>query len=243
MKSKALAAVTAVLLGAMTGVTFAVPSYARTISHSQDKTAISPAAAAGSTPAYAGPLCAGWAGDGVPGEQDQCTLAPYTTHNFQNEYFKSYWGMPADQDTAPNGVYANCTNYVAFVESTVYRVSAPNPALPVNAKDWAKGAQDDGFTVNQTPTVGSVAQWYASDNNNVIGNDGHVAIVEQVGPDDSYIVVSQDNWHTDSDYYGWAKILNAPDTPGAEPWPDNFIHFFRGGPGPLPRCPTRSPTV
>jgi N-acetylmuramoyl-L-alanine amidase len=69
-------------------------------------------------------------------------------------------------------------------------VPAPNPALPVNATDWAKSAPKDGFTVNQTPTVGSVAQWYAGDNNNVIGKDGHVAIVEQVGPDDSYIVVS-----------------------------------------------------
>ena len=231
MKSKALAAVTTVLLSAAMGVMFATPSYAGTISHSQDKTVTTPAAAAGIPPAYAGPLCEGWAGDGVPGQTDQCTVTPYTTHGFQNEYFNSYWGMPADQDTAPNGVYANCTNYVAFVESTVYGVRAPKPGLPVNATDWAKGAQKDRFTVNQTPTVGSVAQWYANDNSPVIGNDGHVAIVEQVGPDDSYIVVSQDNWHTDTVYYGWAKILHAPDTPGAEPWPDNFIHFFSGGHG------------
>jgi surface antigen len=231
MKSKALAAITAVLLSTAIGVTFAAPSYAGTIPHSQDKTAMSPAAAAGSTPAYAGRLCEGWAGDGVPGELDPCSLAPYTTHNFQNEYFNSYWSMPPDQDTAPTGAWANCTNYVAFVESTVYRVSAPKPALPVNATDWATGAKNDGFTVNQTPTVGSVAQWYANDNNGVIGTDGHVAIVEQVGPDDSYIVVSQDNWHTDTDYYGWATILNAPDTPGAEPWPDNFIHFYGRGQG------------
>jgi surface antigen len=215
MKSKALAAVTAVLLSAATGVTSAARSYA--------------AAAAGSSPAYAGPLCEGWGGNPVPGELDPCSVAPYTTHNFQNEYKTSYWGMPPDQDTAPNGVWANCTNYVAFVESTVYGVAAPK--LPVNAKDWAKGARDDGFAVNQTPTVGSVAQWYAGDNSNVIGKDGHVAIVEQVGPDDSYIVVSQDNWHTDTGYYGWALILNEPDTPGAEPWPDNFIHFVSGGHG------------
>ena len=229
MKSKALSAVTAVLLSAAIGVTFAAPSYAGTTLHSQDKTAASPAAAAWSTPAYTGPLCEGLGGSPVPGGLDPCTVAPYTTHNFQNEYKHSYWGAPPDQDTAPTGVWANCTNYVAFVESTVYRVLAPK--LPVNATDWAAGAENDGFTVNQTPTVGSVAQWYANDNNGVIGQDGHVAIVEQVGPDDSYIVISQDNWHTDTDYYGWAKILHAPDTPGAEPWPDNFIHFFSGGEG------------
>ena len=124
---------------------------------------------------------------------------------------------------------ANCTNYVAFVESTAYGVATPK--LRVNAKDWAADAQADGFAVNQTPTVGSVAQWGAGDNNGVIGTDGHVAIVEQVGPGDSYIVVSQDNWHTDTDYYGWAKIVNEPDTPGAEPWPGNFIHFVSKGLG------------
>jgi len=217
MKSKALAAVTAVLLGAAMGVTLAAPSHAGTIPASQDTIAASPAATAG-------PLCEGW-GNPVPGQLPPCSTAPYTTHNFQNEYMNSYWGSPPDQDTTKNGVWANCTNYVAFVESTVYGVPEPH-ALPVNATDWAKGAQDDGFTVNQTPTVGSVAQWYANDNNGVIGPDGHVAIVEQVGPDDSYIVVSQDNWHSDTDFYGWAKIVNEPDTPKAEPWPDHFIHFL-----------------
>jgi hypothetical protein len=64
-----------------------------------------------------------------------------------------------------------------------------------------------------------------------INSDGHVAIVEQVGPNDSYIVVSQDNWCSDANDYGWALIL--ADTPGqGQPWPDNFIHF------PTTRLPT-----
>jgi hypothetical protein len=70
--------------------------------------------------------------------------------------------------------------------------------------------------------VGSVAQWYNTDHG--ISSDGHVAIVEQVGPNDSYIVVSQDNWTSDYQGYGWALILaNAPNQ--GEPWPNNFIHF------------------
>ncbi len=208
MKSKALAALTALVLSAAIGIIFAAPSHAAS---------------------YAGPLCEGW-GNPVSGQLDPCNVAPYTTHNFQDHYTTSYWGMPPDQDTAPTGAWANCTNYVAFVESTVYGVPTPNPALPVNATDWASGASKDGYPVNQTPTVGSVAQWYANDNN-TIGSDGHVAIVEAVGPNNSYIVISQDNWHSDTDYYGWATILNAPNTPGAEPWPNNFIHFRSGGPG------------
>ena len=165
----------------------------------------------------AGPLCEGFSA---------CSVAPFTTHNFQYAYKTSYWGMPSDQETAPGGAWANCTNYVAFVESEVYGVPAPKQALPINAMDWATGARANGFTVNQNPTVGSVAEW--GPDLPVIGADGHVAIVEAVGPNDSYIVVSQDNWHSDTDYYGWAVIL--PDTSGqGEPWPDNFIHFPGSG--------------
>jgi surface antigen len=130
--------------------------------------------------------------------------------------------MPPDQDTAPSGAWADCTNYVAFVESTDYGVPTPKH-LPINATDWVTGAREDGFTVDQTPTVGSVAQWYAA-SSGPIGSDGHVAIVEAVGPNDSYIVISQDNWHSDTDYYGWALILAGVPNQG-EPWPDNFIHF------------------
>ncbi len=168
----------------------------------------------------AGPLCEGYSA---------CSVAPYTTHNFQNEYRTSYWGMAADQDTAPSGAWANCTNYVAFVESTVYGAPTPKHALPINATNWSTGARENGFAINQTPTVGSVAQWTKNDPN--IGPDGHVAIVEAVGPNDNYIVISQDNWSTDTDYYGWAVILaGAPDQ--GEPWPDSFIHF------PATRLPT-----
>ena len=80
------------------------------------QTSIAPAALAG--PA-AGPLCEGFSA---------CRVVPYATHNFQNEYKRSYWGMPADQDTAPSGAWANCTNYVAFVESTVYGAPTPKHA-------------------------------------------------------------------------------------------------------------------
>jgi surface antigen len=186
-------------------------------------------AAAASTP-VSFPLCAGWQAP-VANEISPCNLAPYTVHDFQYNWNISYWGMNPDQDTAPSGTWADCTNYAAFVESTVYGVPAPNPALPANATNWATGAAADGDTVNHTPTVGSVAQWYANDNNGVVSSSGHVAIVEAVGPNDSYIIVSQDNVENLPDYYGWAEIPNAPDSPAAEPWPDNFIHFRSGGQG------------
>jgi surface antigen len=155
--------------------------------------------------ASAGPVCDGFSG---------CSVAPYTTHNYKNAMSTLYWPGTGSSGT-------ECTNYAAFVESSVYGVPTPNYALG-NAKSWATVAGEHGVTVNQTPTVGSVAQWNAKDLN--IGSDGHVAIVEQVGPNDSYIVISQDNWSSDTDGYGWALILaNAPNQ--GEPWPDKFIHF------------------
>jgi surface antigen len=159
--------------------------------------------------ASAGPLCEGYAA---------CSDAPYTTHNYQNVMNTLYW-----PGTGSSGV--ECTNYVAWVESAVYGVATPTYALG-HATAWAANAQSHGVTVNQTPTVGSVAQWYANDPN--IGSDGHVAIVEQVGPNDSYIVISQDNWSSDVDKYGWALILANTANQG-EPWPDNFIHFRTSG--------------
>jgi len=155
--------------------------------------------------ASAGPLCEGYRA---------CSVAPYTTHNYQNKMSTLYW-----PGTGSSGI--ECTNYVAFVESSVYGVPTPNYSLG-HATSWATTAEKNGVTVNQTPTVGSVAQWYANDPH--IGSDGHVAIVEAVGPSDSYIVVSQDNWSSDTDKYGWALILAGTPNQG-EPWPDNFIHF------------------
>jgi surface antigen len=157
----------------------------------------------------AGPLCSGYSA---------CSAAPYTTHNYQYEMNTLYW-----PGTGSSGV--ECTNYVAWVESSVYGVATPTYALG-HATNWASAAEAHGVTVNQTPTVGSVAQWNAMDHD--IGSDGHVAIVEAVGPNDSYIVISQDNWSSDTNDYGWALIL--ADTPNqGEPWPDKFIHFSGTG--------------
>ena len=155
--------------------------------------------------ATAGPLCDGYSA---------CSLAPYTTHNYQNEMSTLYW-----PGTGSSGV--ECTNYAAFVESSLYGVATPTYSLG-HATNWAAAARAHGVTVNGTPTVGSVAQWNANDPD--IGSDGHVAVVEEVGPNDSYIVISQDNWSSDTDKYGWAMILAGTPNQG-EPWPDNFIHF------------------
>lgn len=116
----------------------------------------------------------------------------------------SVWGYPVDA----NG--NNCTNYAAFRLS---QNGVSNPGNLGNAGEWASKAQSKGFTVNQTPAVGSIAQWnygsaYAPSN-------GHVAYVEEVGS--GYIV------ETESNYEGPSRKVRI--TSGDQYWPNNFIHF------------------
>lgn len=104
----------------------------------------------------------------------------------------------------------NCTLYVA------YRLQAAGLTLSwsANAADWASAAAANGAVVDQTPAVGSVAQW----------NSGHVAFVDAVSA--HYIVITSDNYQpydvstlpggfTDS-------FVISRDSPAM---PDSFIHF------------------
>ena len=124
----------------------------------------------------------------------------------------------------------NCTNYAAFVESQVYGVPTPS-LLMGDAYQWGDRATEAGIPVDQTPTVGSVAVW-GSDAAGM-GGYGHVAVVEAVGPNGSYIDVSQSGMGTQEDGYDWEHI---PRTGGSwEPWPSSFIHFAGPGiPGTVP---------
>jgi len=152
--------------------------------------------------ATGGRLCDGYA---------QCSTGGYTTHGYQNHSSTSYWGMEAGDE---------CTNYAAFVESTVYGVATPGYRLG-NGGEWATSAAAHGVEVNGTPTVGSVAEWNAGDYG--MGEFGHVAIVEAV--DSGYIEVSQQNIVTDTNGYDWERINDGSPSNEWEPWPDHFIHF------------------
>ncbi|TDL97993.1 LysM peptidoglycan-binding domain-containing protein [Macrococcus brunensis] len=70
-----------------------------------------------------------------------------------------------------------------------------------NANNWANGARKDGYVVNNTPTVGSIAQ-------STEGPLGHVAFVERVNPDGS-ILVSEMNYYTPPTVVGYRTISMA----------------------------------
>jgi surface antigen len=140
-----------------------------------------------------------------------CTSMGFTDHGYGANNGTSYWGMLV----GPTG--HNCTNYVAYVESTVN--GAPTPGYNLgNADDWASNAASHGVTVNGTPGPGSVAQWNAAAWN---GYDGHVAYVEDIATSNgavTSITISEDSYP--SGPFDWRVI-----TAGSANWPDNFIHF------------------
>ncbi len=62
---------------------------------------------------------------------------------------------------------------------------------------------------------------------------GHVAVVEQVGRHDSYIVASQQHLLNAADGYEWTRISAGFPADTWQPWPSLFIHF------PITRLPPR----
>jgi len=158
---------------------------------------------AASAAGTASTLCAGYAG---------CTQGQFSTHGYQNASGQSFWEMYAGN---------NCTNYVAYVESSTYEVPTPGYDLG-DGGQWAAAASEHGVVVNHTPTVGAVAEWDGGASG--MPESGHVAVVEEVGPADSYIVISQQHM-IGPDGYDWVRIKRNSAENQWEDWPSNFIHF------------------
>ena len=102
-----------------------------------------------------------------------------STGTWTEKYYGAPWGN--------NG--HNCTRYAGF---RLAQNGLGDPGITFgNAKDWARtvtskyGAQ----VVNTTPTVGSIAHWDAGEGKGALG---HVAYVEQVFADGSF-VITEDN--------------------------------------------------
>ena len=150
-----------------------------------------------------------------PNDRSACTSIGYTDHGYSDHTGTSYWSAYTGTDGH------NCTNYVAFMESTINGASAPNYLLG-NGSEWDNNASAHGIPVNTSPGLGSVAQWEASTAQSHYHPSGHVAYVEWIArnADGSVqsITVSEDNWSTGP--YAWETI-----SPGEANYPQHFIHF------------------
>ena len=93
----------------------------------------------------------------------------------------SPWGYPVD------AWGNNCTNYATF---RLAQNGAANPGNLGNAIDWDNNvsAKLGAGKVNQTPAIGSIAQWNT-------GTYGHVAYVDWVSSDGNEIAVSESSYH------------------------------------------------
>lgn len=78
----------------------------------------------------------------------------------------------------------NCTWYV--YERILQLGGRPVGSFWGNATSWASMAQSAGFTVNNTPAVGAIAQWNSFQGGS--GYAGHVAVVERVNPDGTIFI-------------------------------------------------------
>jgi surface antigen len=149
-------------------------------------------------------LCSGYAG---------CNRDGYSSYGYGRHSSTSYWRMSAGDE---------CTNYVAYAESQAFGVPTPRYSLG-NAYQWPGSAAAHGVRVNRTPSVGAVAVWSGSAYG--VGPMGHVAVVEQVGPNDSYIVVSQQHLLNAANGYEWTRINAGFPADTWQSWPSLFIHF------------------
>ena len=83
-----------------------------------------------------------------------------------------------------------------------------------NASTWAVSARAAGYRVDQTPTVGAIAQWNAYANSYIWGY-GHVAIVEAVNGDGTITI-------SDMNYAGKLNVVSTRTISASSV--SNFIH-------------------
>ncbi len=134
----------------------------------------------------------------------ECKTTTISCISFSGYAGKSVWGYPV------NSSGNNCVNYAAY---RLAKNGVANPGNLGNGGAWAANARAKGFRVDQTPAVGSIAEWnYGS---YYAPSSGHVAYVEEVTS--SYIAFSDSNWSGTS--RRWTVTKGDPN------YPSNFIHF------------------
>jgi len=154
---------------------------------------------------------------GVPGVSTPYLCGPDVGYSCTSGYTgtnatgwaRNYYGCPYASG-CPAGTPHNCTLYAAF------RLMQNGVTLSWydNANRWAIQANSHGTPVDQSPAVGSIAQWNSG--------SGHVAYVE--ASDASGITITMDDYYTSKPWpNGYTARVHI--AIGSQAWPDNFIHF------------------
>lgn len=118
--------------------------------------------------------------------------------------YGEYVGVYRGGSVGNRYAFGNCTYYVYDRRAALGR---PIGSFWGNAATWASAARASGYTVNNTPAPGAIAQWNAY-SGPWIGYAGHVAIVESVN-DDGTVTISEMN----NSAYGGFNIVNRQTIP------------------------------
>ncbi|MFA6270549.1 MAG: CHAP domain-containing protein [Candidatus Paceibacterota bacterium] len=139
----------------------------------------------------------------------------YTT---DNHYF--FPSLAPDSIGGSVGALGNCTWYVQGRLRELGYKSTELDALVGNAGDWANQAIMAGLSVDNNPTVGSIAQV----NRGSFSSVGHVAVVESLNADGT-ITVTESSYTTDANSV-WNFLWHHRTVSRADlSWPSNFIHI------------------
>lgn len=104
--------------------------------------------------------------------------------------------------------FGNCTYWADMRRA---QIGEPIPNNWGNAITWATNAALDGYVVDHTPSYGAIWQWPQAP-----GGLGHVAFVEQVNPDGSYVI-------SEMNAAGFDEVDNRT-YPASSDQDYNFIH-------------------
>lgn len=141
-------------------------------------------------------------------------VAPQPTYSTGgNDYGGSVIGVFQGGSVGNRYAYGNCTYYVYERRAAIGR---PIGSFWGNATTWAAAARASGYTVNNTPAPGAIAQWNAY-SDPWIGYAGHVGIVESVNSNGTVTITEMNNGA-----YGGFNIVNRRTIPAHAV--SNYIH-------------------
>lgn len=130
-------------------------------------------------------------GGNLPTTQRPGYQAPQS-YSYTSSYGGGYYvGSFSGASVGNRYAYGNCTWYA--YERRV-QLGLPVGSFWGNASTWAAAAAQNGYRVDNTPSVGAIAQWNAyADPGSGIGYYGHVAIVESVNGDGTITISEMNN--------------------------------------------------
>ncbi|EKU48610.1 CHAP domain-containing protein [Staphylococcus massiliensis] len=156
----------------------------------------------------------------IPGSGSTNTNTNTNTDTNDTELPGNETGSNGDESEHTNGGYEtpifNHQNLYTWGQCTWHvfnrraQTGKPISTYWWNADHWAGAAQQDGYTVDNNPEVGSIMQ-------NFEGPVGHVAYVERVNPDGS-LLISEMNYHTPPGVVDYRTI------PASEVASNSYIH-------------------